>query len=108
MNSAPKADLISILMFGICVPTEIPVTDIKTCVLIDEHIQTPGKPLGCQTSGTSWEPVKCLPRQTENGRRGASAGSVGRPGDQVDWKRNTRSSRKQDTRLPWCRTFHAQ
>ena len=51
MNSTPKADLVSILMSGISVHTQVPVGDVKTCVLIDGHalIQTFGKPHVCQT-----------------------------------------------------------
>jgi len=53
MNSTPKAELVSILMAGISVPSDVPEADMKTCVLIDGHvlIQTLGKPHGCQIFG---------------------------------------------------------
>lgn len=34
MNSTPKVDLVSILMSGISVPTEVPVADMKTCMMM--------------------------------------------------------------------------
>ena len=51
MNLTPKAYLVSILISGINVHTQVPVGDMKTCVQIDGHalIQTLGKPHGCQT-----------------------------------------------------------
>ena len=40
MNTTLKADLISILMAGFHTPSDVPETDMKTCVL------TVGRPLG--------------------------------------------------------------
>ena len=53
MNISSKVDLISILMVGLHIPSDVPDADIKTCVLIDWHalIQSFGKPDGCQTFG---------------------------------------------------------
>jgi len=53
MNTTSKVDLISILMFGLYTPSDVPDADFKTCLLIDEHtlIKPTGKPHGCQTFG---------------------------------------------------------
>lgn len=61
MNSAPKADLVSILMPGINVSTELPVHGMRTCVLVDGHAltQTLWKSRGCQTFGDNAEVVIC-------------------------------------------------
>ena len=50
MKSTPKADLVSILMSRISIPTEVLVGDMKNCLVIDGHafIQTLGKPHGRQ------------------------------------------------------------
>jgi len=51
MNTASKADLISILMAGLHTPSHVIDADMKTCMLIDGHTltQSLGKPNGCQT-----------------------------------------------------------
>ena len=53
MHSTSKAELIDILKGQINIPSELPETDMKTCVLIDGHvlIKALGKPNGCQTFG---------------------------------------------------------
>ena len=53
MRSTPTAELIDILKGQINIPSELPETDRKTCVLIDGHalIKALGKPNGCQTFG---------------------------------------------------------
>ena len=49
MHSTSKAELIDILRGQINIPSELPETDMKTCVLIDGHalIKALGKPNGC-------------------------------------------------------------
>ena len=53
MHSTSKAELIDILKGQINTPSELPETDMKTCVLIDGHalIKVLGKPNGCHTFG---------------------------------------------------------
>ena len=53
MHSTSKAELINILKGQINIPSELPETDVKTCVLIDGHalIKALGKPNGCQIFG---------------------------------------------------------
>ena len=53
MHSTSKAELIDILKGQINIPSELLETDMKTCVLIDDHalIKALGKPNGCQTFG---------------------------------------------------------
>ena len=53
MHSTSKAELIDILKGQINIPSELPETDMKTCVLIDGHalIKVLGKPNSCQTFG---------------------------------------------------------
>ena len=65
MHSTSKAELIDILKGHINIPSELPETDMKTCVLIDGHalIKALGKPNGCQTFGeyadAFFNAVKC-------------------------------------------------
>ena len=51
--SRAKAELIDTLKGQINIPSELPETDMKTCVLMDGHalIKALGKPNGCQTFG---------------------------------------------------------
>ena len=53
MHSTSKAELIDILKGQINIPSELPETDMKTCVLNDGHalIKALGKRNGCQTFG---------------------------------------------------------
>ena len=53
LHSTSKAELIDILKGQINIPSDLPETDMKTCVLIDGHalIKALGKPNGCQTFG---------------------------------------------------------
>ena len=53
MHSTSKAELIDILKGHINIPSELPETDMKTCVLSDGHalIKALGMPNGCQTFG---------------------------------------------------------
>ena len=53
MKSTPKLDLLNILTTGIIIPTEVPNSELKTCVIIDGHalIETLGKPHDSQTFG---------------------------------------------------------
>ena len=53
MNTTSKSDLLGIIAKGLSVCSNLPVSDLKTCVLIDGHalIQTLGKPQGCKTFG---------------------------------------------------------
>ncbi|XP_071479491.1 uncharacterized protein [Diadema antillarum] len=53
LNSTPKAELISALMGEVHTPSNVPDTNLKTCLLIDGHalIQSLGKPRGCRTFG---------------------------------------------------------
>ena len=55
MNTISKADLLFLLTtaMGIETPSDIPESDMRTCVLIDGHakIQALGKPHGCSSFG---------------------------------------------------------
>ena len=53
MNSTQTSELINVRVDGIHIPSAIPKTNMKTCVVFDGHglIQALGKPHGCQTFG---------------------------------------------------------
>ena len=59
-NSTPNTELVCILMSAISAPTEVPVADTKTCILIEVHaiIHELGKSHGCRTFGNYIEVFK--------------------------------------------------
>ena len=66
MHSTSKAEVIDILKGQINISSEIPETDMKTCVLIDGHalIKALWKPNGCQTFGEYADAVFNVVRRT--------------------------------------------
>ncbi|MEW8546812.1 MAG: hypothetical protein AB2693_25135, partial [Candidatus Thiodiazotropha sp.] len=55
MNQTSKSDMLSLLTTALEIetPSDIPKSELQTCVLIDGHatIQALGKPHGCNTFG---------------------------------------------------------
>ena len=68
MNGTNKSELLSLVMSGVEVTTEVPDGDLLSCVLIDGHalIQALAKPHGCITFGDYADAFVCIVTQYFN------------------------------------------